>query len=169
MDLSPGSFMHAQQGRRNATVAGRARVPGGTVWRKRRGTRFTMRRAVALAAACCLAQPVAQAKDDHGDSFEESSLLGLGATVPDRLERPGDTDMFRLEMVGAAEIEARTSGPTDTRGELLDSTGALLLSDRDSGPRSKFSITATLSPGVLNRGGQGATPHRQSPTHDDRT
>ncbi|MCY3814646.1 MAG: hypothetical protein OXH15_22940 [Gammaproteobacteria bacterium] len=79
--------------------------------------------------------------------YTDSTVLGIGTAIPGALD-VGDTDVFRLELLGTAEIEVRTSGQTDTRGELIDSTGARLMSDDDSGPGDNFSMTAELEPGV---------------------
>ena len=114
------------------------------------------RRTVAVALAVALAQ-AGGAEDDHGDTYTDSTILGVGSAVPGALDA-GDTDVFRLELVGSAEIEVRTTGQTDTRGELIDSTGARLVSDDDSGPGDNFSLTAELQPGVYYvevRGGPG--------------
>ena len=101
---------------------------------------------IAASLVAGLAQ-VATAQDDHGDTYPDSTILGIGAVVPGVLDAD-DTDVFRVELLGAAEIQVRTSGQTDTRGELIDSTGARLMSDDDSGPDFNFSITAELQPGV---------------------
>lgn len=105
-----------------------------------------VRALIAAPLVVSLAQ-VATAQDDHGDTYTDSTILGVGAVVPGALDA-GDTDVFRLELLGAAEIQVRTSGQTDTRGELIDSTGARLMSDDDSGPGDNFSMTAQLQPGV---------------------
>ena len=105
-----------------------------------------VRALIAAPLVVTLAQ-VATAQDDHGDTYPESTILGIGAVVPGALDA-GDTDVFRLELLGTAEIQVRTSGQTDTRGELIDSTGARLMSDDDSGPGDNFSMTAELQPGV---------------------
>jgi len=89
----------------------------------------------------------AVAQDDHGGTYTDSTILGIGSAVAGVLDAD-DTDVFRLELVGSAEIEVRTTGQTDTRGELIDSTGARLMSDDDSGPGDNFSMTAELQPGV---------------------
>lgn len=99
-----------------------------------------------MALGVVLAQG-AGAQDDHGDTYADSTVLGIGAAVAGVLDAD-DTDVFRLELVGSAEIEVRTTGQTDTRGELIDSTGARLMSDDDSGPGDNFSMTAELQPGV---------------------
>ena len=102
----------------------------------------------AIAASIALA-PFASAQDDHGDTSAEATLLAIGASVPGELHDATDTDVFRVDLVGLATVEVRTSGQTDTRGELLDSTGARLASDDDGGPGgNNFSIEAELEPGV---------------------
>ena len=115
-------------------------------------------KAASIAAALAVASAQgAGAQDDHGDTYADSTVLGIGMVVPGALDA-GDTDVFRLELLGTAEIQVRTSGQTDTRGELIDSTGARLMSDDDSGPGDNFSMTAELEPGVYYvevRGGPG--------------
>ena len=109
--------------------------------------------------AACIAvgiAPFAGAQDDHGDTSAEATLLAIGASVPGELQGGSDTDVFRVDLVGLAEIEVRTSGQTDTMGELLDSTGARLASDDDSGPGgNNFSIEVELDPGVYYVAVQG--------------
>ena len=114
-------------------------------------------RAIAGALAVALAYAVA-AQDDHGDTYTDSTVLGIGTAIPGVLEA-SDIDVFRIELLGTAEIEVRTSGQTDTRGELIDSTGARLMSDDDSGPGDNFSMTAELEAGVYYvevQGGPGS-------------
>lgn len=115
-------------------VAGWSRLPA------------TMRRAVAAAAAALTLS--ASAQDDHGDEAASASLLPIGGTVPGRLGTRSDTDAFRLDVVGRALVEIRTSGQTDTEGELLDGTGARLMSDDDSGAGDNFRLESDLAPGV---------------------
>ena len=109
--------------------------------------------------AACIAVGIAHfagAQDDHGDTSAEATLLAIGASVPGELQGGSDTDVFRVDLVGLAEIEVRTSGQTDTMGELLDSTGARLASDDDGGPGgNNFSIEAELDPGVYYVAVQG--------------
>ena len=71
----------------------------------------------------------AVAQDEHGDDSHSASLLPIGGTVPGRLNSPSDIDAFRLDILGQALIQIRTSGQTDTEGELLDGAGARLMSD----------------------------------------
>jgi len=90
----------------------------------------------------------AWAQDDHGDTSATASLLPIGTSRPGRIEGASDRDVFRLDLLGRAQIEVRTSGQTDTQGELLDSAGTRVMSDDDSGPGDNFSITADLDAGV---------------------
>lgn len=111
-------------------------------------TNNTLSGAVAtLALACGMAQ-VATAQDDHGDTAEEATLLAIGGAVGGMLDNDRDTDYFRLDLVGLAVVQVRTSGQTDTKGELLDATGGRLASDDDNGPGDNFDIEIELEPGV---------------------
>ena len=70
--------------------------------------------------AACIAvgiAPFAGAQDDHGNTSAEATLLAIGASVPGELQGGSDTDVFRVDLVGLAEVEVRTSGQTDTMGE----------------------------------------------------
>ena len=96
--------------------------------------------AFAASTACAL--------DDHGDVSATASLLSLGSPLVGRINGASDKDLFRLDFPGQATVELRTSGQTDTRGELLDSTGARLVSDDNSGPGDNFQLAADLEPGI---------------------
>ena len=75
-----------------------------------------------------------------------------GRTIPSvlagSLHSDTDIDMFRLDVAGLAGIQIRTSGQTDTAGELFDGNGVLLASDDNSGPDANFAIEKELHPGV---------------------
>lgn len=101
----------------------------------------------ALALAVGAAQ-LAGAQDDHGDTSAEATLLAIGASVAGSLYSDQDTDYFRLDLVGLAEVQIRTSGQTNTAGELLDAAGGRLMSDDDSGAGDNFDIQMELQPGV---------------------
>ena len=110
---------------------------------------MTPRKTIAAIAAYGALAPFASAQDDHGDTSAEATLLAIGASVAGALHDATDADVFRVDLVGLATVEVRTSGQTDTRGELLDSTGARLVSDDDSGPGgNNFGIETELEPGV---------------------
>ena len=90
----------------------------------------------------------AYAQDDHGDTSATATLLPFGASRAGRIDDGTDADVFRIDLLGRAEIEIRTVGSTDTAGELLDSTGARLMSDDDGGPGDNFAMTVELEPGA---------------------
>ena len=101
-----------------------------------------------LSACGLLSAVVAFAQDDHGDVSAEASLLQIGPPRPGRIDSSSDKDVFRLDLTGRAAIEIRTTGQTDTAGELLDSTGARIMADDDDGPGDNFSVSAELDPGI---------------------
>ena len=106
----------------------------------------------ALAVAILLAGPAypqsGEAEDDHGDEPEAATLLDVGDTIAGVLGTGDAADVFRLDVHGTGEFEVRTSGQTDTSGELRTGSGVHVASDDDSGPGRNFSITAELAAGV---------------------
>ena len=91
----------------------------------------------------------APATRDHGDDAENATLMPIGPPVAGMIGDSSDVDMFRIDLQGSATLEVRTSGPTDTRGELLDGTGARILSDDNSGPAGhNFLVRADLEAGI---------------------
>ena len=95
----------------------------------------------------CARPPVAR---DDGNSPESSTALEVGgppaaATITD----DADVDVFRLDLEGSAQVEVRTSGGTDIRGELYDGRGELIASNEASGPGGhNFRIVAGLAAGI---------------------
>ena len=90
---------------------------------------------------------LADAHDDHGDGPRTATILELGSPMAGTLGA-GDVDVFRLDLVGQTRVRVRTSGPTDTTGELADSAGTRLAMDEDAGAGGNFSITQDLGRGV---------------------
>ena len=101
----------------------------------------------ALAFAVGAAQ-LAGAQDDHGDTSAEATVLAMGTSVAGWLHSDQDTDVFRLDIMGRAKVQIRTSGRTNTKGELLDAANGRLMSDDDSGPGGNFDIQVKLQTGV---------------------
>ena len=103
-----------------------------------------------LASGDATGCPQEMAVGDVGDSAASSALLPMGGSPhAGMLEDDADIDMFRLDLTGRASVEVRTSGPTDTRGELLHASGASIMSDDDGGPGGhNFRIAAELPPGI---------------------
>jgi len=86
--------------------------------------------------------------DDHGDGPRTATVVDLGTPIAGTLGGDGDIDVFRFDLVGLTQVEIRTTGQTDTTGELTDSHGMSLAMDTDSGPGSNFGIRMDLSLGV---------------------
>ena len=103
--------------------------------------------AVALSAVLALST-VADGHDDHGDGPRSATVIALGAPVGGTLGGDGDVDVFRFDLVGQTQVDIRTTGQTDTTGELTDSAGMGLATDEDSGPGDNFSISQDLGLGV---------------------
>lgn len=90
---------------------------------------------------------LADAHDDHGNNPRTATILELGSPMAGTLAE-ADVDVFRLDLVSATRVRIRSSGPTDTTGELTDSAGTRLGMDEDSGAGSNFSFTQDLDGGV---------------------
>ncbi len=115
-------------------------------------TRSQHRRRTALCAmalgAVLTFPTVADGHDDHGDGPRTATVIALGAPVGGTLGDDGDVDVFRFDLVGQTQVEIRTSGQTDTTGELTDSAAVSLATDENSGPGDNFSIRQDLGRGV---------------------
>lgn len=103
--------------------------------------------ATALGAAFTL-PAVADGHDDHGDGPTTATVIALGAPVAGTLGGDGDVDVFRFDLVGQTQVDIRTTGQTDTTGELTDSAGTSLATDENSGPGDNFSISQDLGLGI---------------------
>ena len=110
------------------------------------------RRRTALGAAALgavLTLPaIADGHDDHGDEPTTATVIALGAPVAGNLGGDGDVDVFRFDLVGQTQVDIRTTGQTDTTGELTDSAGTSLATDENSGPGDNFSISQDLGLGI---------------------
>ena len=100
-------------------------------------------------AMVALALPVVAngGHDDHGDGPRTATVLEIGSAVAGTVS-VGDMDVFRFDLVGQAAVGIRTSGPSDTSGELTDSAGMSLATDEDSGAGDNFSIRQNLAGGI---------------------
>jgi hypothetical protein len=84
--------------------------------------------------------------DDHGDTPATASRLD--SSGQGRLERPGDSDLFRIDLTTPANVEIASSGPTDLRADLRGADDALVASDDDGGAGYNFRISASLPAGT---------------------
>ncbi|MCY4014011.1 MAG: DUF4856 domain-containing protein [Gammaproteobacteria bacterium] len=107
------------------------------------------RTACAAALAAVLTFPaIADGHDDHGDGPTTSTVIALGAPVAGTLGGDGDVDVFRFDLLGQTQVDIRTTGQTDTTGELTDSAGMSLATDENSGSGDNFSISQDLGLGI---------------------
>ena len=112
-----------------------------------RATRAAAALAAGLAAIVAL-PTLANGHDDHGDGPTTATVIALGAPVAGTLSGNGDVDFFRFDLAGQTQVDIRTTGQTDTTGELSDSAGTSLATDEDSGPGDNFSISQNLGLGI---------------------
>ena len=126
-----------------------ARVDAGVHYVVVQGTERGAYRVLAYGASASCPCAVASVTRDHGEDAEGSTIMPIGRPLVGAIADSTDTDVFRIDLQGRATLEVRTSGPTNTRGELLDGTGARLLSDDNSGPGGhNFLLRTALEAGI---------------------
>ena len=93
-------------------------------------------------------------EDDHGDTFDTSTLVELGSSVDGRIDPGDDRDVFKIDLSdasGQTDLWAYTLGEFDTYGGLYDGAGNLVeLSDDGYFVDSirGFSIRSVVHPGI---------------------
>jgi hypothetical protein len=85
--------------------------------------------------------------DDHGDRIEEATLVGQNSTTPGVLEVEEDIDVFRVEVQGFGTLKVRTTGGTDTYGELLDAYGTRIVAN-DNKRSPNFELSSQVGTGI---------------------
>ena len=87
---------------------------------------------------------------DHGDTRGEATPLALESSLPGRINRTGDQDVFVIETPRAALLSVTGSGSANIQGSLTTSEGDVLVSSSGSllnAPR-QFSLDATVEAGA---------------------
>ena len=87
---------------------------------------------------------------DHGDTRSEATPLALESSVPGRINRAADQDVFVIVTPGAALLTVSGSGAANIQGSLSTSEGDVLVSSSGSllnAPR-QFSLDATVEAGA---------------------
>ncbi len=87
---------------------------------------------------------------DHGDTRGEATPLALESSMPGRINRVGDQDVFLIETPRAALLTVTGSGAANIQGTLSTSAGDVLASSSGSllnVPR-QFSLDATVEAGA---------------------
>ena len=91
-------------------------------------------------------------EDDHGNTPGTATVLALGETVYGEIEPHFDTDYFRLDLSGPADVQVFTEiTPGNVgriAGRLLDGSGAELDRNNDLGGSYNFVIERRLAPGT---------------------
>lgn len=85
--------------------------------------------------------------DDHGDTFDNASPMGVNGSLGGRLEVNGDRDMFRIDVPGDGNIDLYSTGAADTVGTLYDAAGAQVAFNDDASG-TNFGLAARVSPGT---------------------
>ena len=86
--------------------------------------------------------------DDHGNTAEEATRVGLDSTTAGVLEQGGDVDYFRVTVTQAGTLTIQTSGTTATKGSLLRATGTTLAENDDAGAGGNFRIVQQVAAGT---------------------
>lgn len=86
--------------------------------------------------------------DDHGDEPDSATDLTLAQAVSGRLERGGDTDVFRVVLQRPGRLRVQTTGATDTHGTLRTSDTDALAVDDDGGDGINFLIEQQVPAGT---------------------
>ncbi len=86
--------------------------------------------------------------DDHGNTAEEATGVGLDSTTAGVLERGGDVDYFRVTVTQAGTLTIETRGTTATKGSLLRATGTTLAENDDAGAGGNFRIVQQVAAGT---------------------
>lgn len=86
--------------------------------------------------------------DDHGNTITSATSVSVPSTTNGAIQFAGDYDCFRFSLPGNRLITARTTGSTDTFGDLLDSAGNVLVSNDDANGSINFCIARVLNAGT---------------------
>jgi hypothetical protein len=86
--------------------------------------------------------------DDHEGTFAGATPISFGESVAAKLERVGDSDLFRFQVIQTGVVVVTTTGTTDTSGVLYDASQRVVARDEDGGEGPNFRIATGLRPGI---------------------
>ena len=92
------------------------------------------------------AQPLAP--DDHGNTPDAASVVGLGSTTGGELHDPSDRDVFRIDVLVEGVLRVETTGGMDTVGYLAAENGAWMAEDDNDGDAFNFRLERWVPSGV---------------------
>ena len=89
-----------------------------------------------------------QSPDDHGNTRGLATPVGVNTARSGRLERRGDVDYFRVQVVSAGQLRIATSGSADTVGYLQGAQGQYLAANDNNGSSRNFRIERIVARGT---------------------
>ena len=90
---------------------------------------------------------VASAPDDHGDTWERATGVGLNSSTAGSIEQADDVDYFRILVTEAGTLTVETSGTTDTYGSLWVPTDETWVQNDNAGVGTNFRIVEQVTAG----------------------
>ena len=91
---------------------------------------------------------VPPAPDDHGNTVERATGIGLNSTTAGSIEQVDDVDYFRVVITQAGTLTVETSGTTDTYGSLWVPTDGTWVLNDDAGVGRNFRIVEQVTAGT---------------------
>ena len=94
------------------------------------------------------ASPLVCRADDHGNTPQTATQVGIGGVTAGLLEVGGDADYFKITVATAATYVIYTRGNTNTDGRLYDASYTHLDWSYAGGENGNFKMVKVLTPGV---------------------
>lgn len=101
--------------------------------------------------------------DDHANSRATATVASLPATVSGNLELPGDVDYFKFTITKKAAVTIKTTGTTNTHGQLENASGNVLAQNDNAAGNLQFLIQRTLNAGTYYLRVKGAAANITGP------
>ncbi|MCB4755389.1 MAG: pre-peptidase C-terminal domain-containing protein, partial [Sulfurovum sp.] len=86
--------------------------------------------------------------DDHSNTQDGAETINPISTTSGNLEVAGDKDWFKIEISRTEILTVKTTGATDTYGELYNENNTKIAYDNDGGTGTNFKITYTVTSGI---------------------
>ena len=90
---------------------------------------------------------VPSAPDDHGNTWERATGVGLNSSTAGSIEQADDVDYFRILVTEAGTLTVETSGTTDTYGSLWVPTDETWVQNDNAGVGTNFRIVEQVTAG----------------------
>ncbi|MDE0192777.1 MAG: hypothetical protein OXQ90_15600, partial [Gammaproteobacteria bacterium] len=86
-------------------------------------------------------------EDDHGDSVDDATTIGVPSVTAGWLD-PGDDDYFRIELEQPGQLTIHSEGWINAEGRLLDGEGDVIASDSDGAVDYNFRMVRDVDAGT---------------------